>query len=104
MPTSRAFPQFTPSPNSWPPTSTEFASPTPIIDPISEWELDAGNPRYQVPRFQMIAARSSANTIAKPAPDPTFNTSSTGSSANTPNATPPVDINTPIRFQQPDHT
>ena len=38
-----------------------------MIEPISVCELDAGRPSYQVPRFQMIAAISSANTIAKPA-------------------------------------
>ena len=43
-----------------------FISPTPMIEPISVCELDAGSPSYQVPRFQMIAAISSANTIAKP--------------------------------------
>ncbi len=52
----------------------------------------------------MIAASNSAKTIANPAPDPTFNTSSTGNSARTPKATPPVDTKTPIKFQQPDHT
>ncbi len=50
----------------------------------------------------MMAEISSANTIANPAPEPTFSTSSTGSSARTPNATAPVDVSTPIRFQQPD--
>jgi hypothetical protein len=34
-------------------------------------ELDAGRPRYQLPRFQMIAAISSAKTMAKPAELPT---------------------------------
>src|SRR5271166_3355197 len=47
---------------------TWFAIPTPIIDPIKVCELEAGNPNDQVPRFQRIAATSSANTIAKPAP------------------------------------
>ena len=52
----------------------------------------------------MIAETSSANTIAKPAPEPTLITSSTGSSATMPKATAPEEVNTPIRFQQPDHT
>src|SRR5579862_7398697 len=104
VPTSVALAQFTPSPNTWPGVSKEFASPTPIIDPISACELDAGSPKYQVPRFQMIAEVSSAKTIANPAPEPTFSTNSTGSSASTPNATPPVDCSTPIKFQQPDQT
>src|SRR5271155_5491424 len=104
MPTSDALAQFTPSPNSRPAESIEFASPTPIIAPIRACELEAGRPKYHVPRFQMIADRSNAKTIANPAPDPTFNTSSTGSSASTPKATPPLDVKTPIRFQQPDQT
>ncbi len=52
----------------------------------------------------MMAEISSAKTMAKPAPDPTLSTSSTGSSASTPNATAPDDVKTPIRFQQPDQT
>src|SRR6202000_1959058 len=31
-----------------------FAIPTPMIDPISVCELDAGSPSHQVPRFQII--------------------------------------------------
>jgi hypothetical protein len=42
-----------------------------MIDPISVWELEAGRPKYQVPRFQMIAAIKRAKTIAKPALLPT---------------------------------
>ena len=38
-----------------------------MIEPISVCEDDAGRPSHQVPRFQMIAAISSANTMAKPA-------------------------------------
>ena len=45
-----------------------LAMPTPIIEPIRVCELDEGSPKYQVPRFQMMAATSSANTMAKPAP------------------------------------
>src|SRR5580704_19269288 len=44
-----------------------LAIPTPMIEPIRVCELEAGNPKYHVPRFQMIAATSNANTIAKPA-------------------------------------
>ena len=62
-----------------------------MIEPISVCELEAGRPRYQVPRFQMIAAISSANTIAKPAPLPTCRISSTGSSEMMPNATAPLE-------------
>src|ERR1700683_4426905 len=103
-PTSFAFTQFTPSPNSCPFANSEFANPTPMMEPISACELEAGKPRYQVPRFQMMAAINSANTMAKPAPDPTLSTNSTGSNASTPNATAPLEVNTPMRFQQPDQT
>src|ERR1700693_3173199 len=103
-PTSLALTQLTPSPNSCPFANSEFASPTPIMEPISACELEAGKPRYQVPRFQTMAAIRSANTMANPAPDPTLSTNSTGSKESTPNATAPFDVKTPIRFQQPDQT
>ena len=45
-----------------------LAMPTPMIEPISVCELDDGRPNHHVPRFQMMAAVNSANTIAKPAP------------------------------------
>ena len=101
---SCTFAQFTPSPKVWLPAITELAKPTPTIEPISVCELDAGKPKYQVPRFQIMAEISSENTIAKPAPVPTLITSSTGSSATIPNATVPADVRTPTRFQRPDHT
>ena len=47
--------------------STAFVRPTPMIEPISVCELEAGNPTYQVPKFQTIAEISSAKTIANPA-------------------------------------
>ena len=75
-----------------------------MTEPISVCELDDGSPKYQVPTFQMIAAVSSAKTIAKPAPLPTCRISSTGSSEMMPKATPPVDTNTPTKFQMPDQT
>src|SRR5580704_15611771 len=79
-----------------------LARPTPMIDPMSVCELEDGKPKYQVPRFQMMAATSSAKTIAKPAPPPTWRISSTGSSEMMPKATVPVDTSTPMKFQQPD--
>ena len=39
-----------------------LAAPTPMIEPINVCELDAGRPRYQVPRFHMIAAISRAGS------------------------------------------
>ena len=73
-----------------------------MIEPIKVWELETGSPRYQVPRFQMIAAIRSANTMAKPAPDPTCRINSTGSSAMIPKATAPDDTITPRKLQNPD--
>src|SRR5262249_4086898 len=81
-----------------------FAIPTPMMEPISVCELEAGRPKYQVPRFHRIAATNSANTIANPAPLPTCRINSTGSSEPMPNATAPVDVTTPAKFQNPDHT
>src|SRR5258708_20510459 len=89
MPTSRVFPQLTPSPNVWPDDIKELAKPTPRIEPIRVWELEAGKPRNHVPRFQIMEETRSAKTIAKPAPVPTLSTSSTGRSPTTPNPTAP---------------
>ncbi len=33
--------------------------------PISVWELDAGSPKYEVPRFQMSRQLGMEKTIAK---------------------------------------
>ena len=57
-----------------------------------------------MPTFQMIADSNSENTMAKPAPEPTLMTSSTGRSATMPKATAPEEVSTPIRFHEPDHT
>ena len=51
-----------------------------------------------------MAAIKSANTMAKPALEPTWRINSTGSSETMPNATAPVETSTPMRFQQPDQT
>src|SRR5580658_10498985 len=84
--------------------STWFMNPTPMIDPTSECELEFGMPRYQVPKFQMIAAISSAKTIANPAWLPTCRISSTGSNEMIPKATRPLEVSTPIKLNIPDHT
>src|SRR3984885_2472672 len=86
------------------PCNSALAMPTPITEPISVCELEAGRPNDQVPRFQMMAAIKSANTMAKPALLPTCRISSTGSSETMPNATAPDDHNTPNRLNMPDHT
>ena len=78
--------------------------PTPITDPIKVCELDAGNPKYHVPRFQMIADTSRAKTMAKPALLPTCRMSSTGSNEIMAKATRPLETRTPRKFQKPDQT
>src|ERR1700678_1257583 len=80
-----------------------LATPTPMIDPMRACELEAGNPYHHVLKFQRMADTRRANTMAKPAPDPTFKINSTGSSETTANATAPEDNSTPIRFHIPDH-
>jgi hypothetical protein len=75
-----------------------------MIEPIRVCELDAGRPRYQVPRFQTIAAVNSANTMAKPALVPTCRINSTGSSEMMPKATAPLEITTPRKLKQPAQT
>src|SRR5665213_1712991 len=86
------------------PRSSALVMPTPMIEPIRVCELDAGRPKYQVPTFQLIAAINSANTIAKPALEPTCRISSTGNSETMPKATAPLESNTPNRLNIPDHT
>src|ERR1700688_3679987 len=86
------------------PCSSALVMPTPITDPMRVWEFDAGRPKDQVPRFQMIAAINSANTMAKPALLPTWRINSTGSSEMMPKATAPDDHNKPKRLNMPDHT
>ena len=75
-----------------------------MIEPINVCELEAGSPNHHVPRFQIIAATSSANTIAKPALLPTCRINSTGRSEMIAKATAPLEVNTPRKFQNPDHT
>ena len=67
-------------------------------------ELEAGSPNHQVLRFQMIAAISSAKTMAKPAPELTCRISSTGSSVIMLKATAPEETRTPPGCTSPDHT
>ena len=80
-----------------------LARPTPMIEPTMVWELEAGRPRNHVPRFHNMAATSRANTMAKPADDPTCRISSTGSSDMMPKATAPVEVSTPRKLKKPDH-
>src|ERR1700742_1263574 len=86
------------------PRRSALVIPTPMIEPISVCELDAGKPKYQVPTFQMMAEISSAKTMAKPAPLPTCRINSTGNSETMPKATAPVDSSTPKRLNMPDQT
>ncbi len=103
LPTDIAWLQSTPD-VPFVPCNIWFMRPTPITEPISVCELDDGRPSAQVPRFQMIAAMRSAKTIAKPCELPTPMISSTGSNCRMPNATAPLEINTPMKFHAPDQT
>jgi hypothetical protein len=58
-------------------------------------------PRGEVPDER---GKSSAKTIANPAADPAWMTSSTGSNATMPKATAPLETTTPVKFQIPDQT
>jgi hypothetical protein len=81
-----------------------LAMPTPMIEPIRVWDEEAGRPSHKVPRFQIMAAISRANTMAKPAPLPTCRMSSTGSSEIMPKATAPEDSSTAKKLKNPDQT
>jgi hypothetical protein len=72
------------------------------MDPMSVWELEAGRPRYHVPRFQLMADSSSASTIASPADWPLCTRSSTGNSFTIPMATAIPPRNTPRNFRTPE--
>ena len=84
--------------------SSWFATPTPMMEPTMVCELEAGRPNHHVPRFHKMAAISSANTIANPAPELTCRISSTGSSVITAKATVPLEASTPARLHNPDQT
>ena len=77
-PTSKALCQLMPEPAGRP-SRTALASPTPRIAPMSVWELEAGRPRYQVPKFQRMAETSSEKTMARPRLVLTETSRSTGS-------------------------
>ena len=81
-----------------------LAMPTPMMDPTMVCELEAGRPSHQVLRFQMMAAMSSAKTMAKPAPALTCRINSTGSRVMTAKATAPEERSTPARLHKPDQT
>src|SRR5215475_14230498 len=80
-----------------------FVMPTPMTEPINVCELEAGNPKYHVPRFHKIAATNNANTIANPALLPTCRINSTGSNETILKATKPPEVTTPAKLQKPDH-
>ena len=103
LPTDVACAQSTPLVPSRPCISA-LAMPTPMIEPTSVCDEEAGNPSHHVPKFQTMAAISSANTIAKPAPVPTCRISSTGSNEMMPKATTPLENSTPKKLKNPDHT
>jgi len=61
--TSEALLQLTPTPLVFSSINVK-ARPTPRIDPMRVCELELGKPKYHVPRFQMMALKSSAKIIA----------------------------------------
>ena len=79
-----------------------LATPTPMIEPMSVWELEAGRPKNQVPRFQRIAESRSEKTMANPAAEPTWITSSAGRRFTILKATVPAERRTPIKLKNPD--
>src|SRR5215469_16032759 len=103
LPTFAACDQSTPLVPSRP-CIKALATPTPMIEPTSVCEEEFGRPKYQVPRFQRMAAISSANTIANPAWLPTCKINSTGNSDTMLKATAPLENSTPRKLKKPDHT
>src|SRR5262247_2137847 len=101
MPTCWAFDQFTPLPKPRLEKS-ELARPTPIIEPINACELEAGRPKYHVPKFQAMAATSSDSTISNPAFLPMLISKSTGNRCTMLKATAAPPSNTPRKFIDPD--
>ena len=99
--TSFTFPQFTARTTGCP-ERIAVAIPTPTTAPTSVCELEAGSPKYHVPRFQMIAPMSSASTIAMPVPGPPAATVSAGSSFKMLIATAIPPTETPRKLKKPD--
>src|SRR5207244_2798187 len=69
------------------PAHRPLAMPTPRIDPISVCELLTGSPLYQVPKFQITPASSSASTMTSAASGLVLMSASTGSRWTMLNAT-----------------
>ena len=76
-----------------------------MIEPIRYAKNSPAMPSAQVPRFQTIAAISSEKTMAYPGAAADLQNQLDRQQRNdTVNATAPVDVSTPIRFQVPDQT
>lgn len=85
----------------------EKTIPTPIKEPISVCELEHGIPKYQVPKFQMIAPNNTAKTIAADCAGACDITASTGNKLAIFIATSKPryeEKRTPAKFQAPDQT
>lgn len=76
-----------------------ITSDTPRIEPMRVCELDAGIPRYHVPKFQMMAAMRSASTAQMPNAIPECAILSSGRSFMMPIATHVPPITTPIKLK-----
>src|SRR5262249_19096886 len=86
------------------PEKRELARPTPRIEPINACELEAGRPKYHVPKFQMMAASKSDNTISRPAFLPMLINRSTGTRCTMLKATAAAPSKTPRKFISPDQS
>jgi hypothetical protein len=95
---SATLPRLIPWPNTCP-ARMELARPTPRMEPMRVCELDAGMPRYQVPRFQMIAESSKERMVAMPMPEPPATTRSSGRSLMMPIATEMPPMSTPLKLK-----
>src|SRR5690606_12500001 len=101
-PMSCAFDQFTAA--SVAPGRSEYAIPTPRMDPISVCELEHGMPKYHVKRFQKIALISRAITMDKLWVMFWSTSDSTGNRFTMPMATPIPPSQTPMKLQIPERT
>jgi hypothetical protein len=82
------------------PPSHHMTIETQRIEPISVCELDAGMARYQVPKFQMIDERRSAEMTATPYPVGSAMMWSTGRRWMIPIATAVPPIATPRKLKK----
>ncbi|MNT47707.1 hypothetical protein D3C72_1844440 [compost metagenome] len=76
--------------------------PAPIRAPIKVCELEQGIPKYQVPKFQIIAANNTERTRQAPTETGSAIKVSRGTNLSIPIATAIPPAKTPRKFQKPD--